>query len=665
MYHVLKQYISNRKSGFDSIYQRKVEGEDISLRGALTGTSVRMLDGSHEQVTAMYYDRNGRVVQSRSNNHLGGYDKYYFRYDFTGAMLKQRHEHKVANQTQIVENYTYEYDNKGRPTTTLHAINSHTPIKIRELQYDEACRVKKKILHGNMYATDYTYNLHSRLKSISSPQFSQTIRRHDGNTRQYYNGNISEIDETMNGISFSTRYDYDDLKRLVQQEVYNHSNPVYSKILNTYTRYDRNGNIVQMNRNAWIMDFDQLDHEGYPAERVDRIDSLSYSYKGNQIDNVFNVYGTQFPYYSHTPAFDYGYKSPAFIYDANGNQMADAYRNVAWTKYNQLNRPMKIQRTNGNKTEYLYDAAGVKRKIIETTPLNPMQIPLGSTGNESVAIKTTNTTDYCANFSYYNGVLQHIFTSEGYIQADNVSTANWKHIYNVKDYQGNVRMELASATLANPTTTTYTKQNLLTYYSFGHKGTPGNSSPSSNALFQYGSNMVSKGSHTMDFHFRQLDTQLGRFTSIDPLAALEYHTSPYAYCSNDPINYVDPLGLMKGLTEDDPIELPEVEVVPDNEDKYLKELEEWLREGLDDDSFNMYGYDSSYSIDWKAAEKNRETNDKFNKNVVNGTGQSEASRQTDEMIKNREYERLSFTVKELDSLNWTVVYRGQNEIKEY
>ena len=37
---------------------------------------------------------------------------------------------------------------------------------------------------------------------------------------------------------------------------------------------------------------------------------------------------------------------------------------------------------------------------------------------------------------------------------------------------------------------------------------------------------------------------------------------------------------------------------------------------------------------------------------------------TEEVIKNREYVRLSFTVKELDSLNWTVVYRGQGKIEE-
>ena len=36
----------------------------------------------------------------------------------------------------------------------------------------------------------------------------------------------------------------------------------------------------------------------------------------------------------------------------------------------------------------------------------------------------------------------------------------------------------------------------------------------------------------------------------------------------------------------------------------------------------------------------------------------------DELLKNRDYVRLSYKVKELDSLNWTVVYRGKNKIEE-
>jgi len=42
----------------------------------------------------------------------------------------------------------------------------------------------------------------------------------------------------------------------------------------------------------------------------------------------------------------------------------------------------------------------------------------------------------------------------------------------------------------------------------------------------------------------------------------------------------------------------------------------------------------------------------------------QTNKMTDELIKNREYERLSFRVKELDSLNWTVVYSGKNKTKE-
>ena len=35
-----------------------------------------------------------------------------------------------------------------------------------------------------------------------------------------------------------------------------------------------------------------------------------------------------------------------------------------------------------------------------------------------------------------------------------------------------------------------------------------------------------------DFHARQYDPVLGRFTSPDPLSEKYYHLSPYAYCSN-------------------------------------------------------------------------------------------------------------------------------------
>ncbi|MCQ2145660.1 MAG: hypothetical protein MJY72_07950, partial [Bacteroidales bacterium] len=45
-----------------------------------------------------------------------------------------------------------------------------------------------------------------------------------------------------------------------------------------------------------------------------------------------------------------------------------------------------------------------------------------------------------------------------------------------------------------------------------------------------------------DFCARYLETSMGRFTTIDPLAEKYPSISPYAYCAGDPVNRVDPDG---------------------------------------------------------------------------------------------------------------------------
>lgn len=45
-----------------------------------------------------------------------------------------------------------------------------------------------------------------------------------------------------------------------------------------------------------------------------------------------------------------------------------------------------------------------------------------------------------------------------------------------------------------------------------------------------------------DFHARQHNPLTGRFMTMDPLAEKFYNTSPYAYCLNNPVKYVDPDG---------------------------------------------------------------------------------------------------------------------------
>ena len=38
------------------------------------------------------------------------------------------------------------------------------------------------------------------------------------------------------------------------------------------------------------------------------------------------------------------------------------------------------------------------------------------------------------------------------------------------------------------------------------------------------------------------DPAVGSWTSLDPLAEKYYNVSPYAYCHNNPIRYIDPDG---------------------------------------------------------------------------------------------------------------------------
>jgi RHS repeat-associated protein len=46
-----------------------------------------------------------------------------------------------------------------------------------------------------------------------------------------------------------------------------------------------------------------------------------------------------------------------------------------------------------------------------------------------------------------------------------------------------------------------------------------------------------------DFHARQMDSRVGSFLTVDPLAEIYYSISPYAYCAGNPVKYIDPTGM--------------------------------------------------------------------------------------------------------------------------
>ncbi len=122
-----------------------------------------------------------------------------------------------------------------------------------------------------------------------------------------------------------------------------------------------------------------------------------------------------------------------------------------------------------------------------------------------------------------------------------------KKVYELKDHLGNVRATItdrkfltgitAPAYQAEPVTAT-------DYYAFGSP-LYGRNYTAQTGGYRFGfngkenDNEVKGEGNSLDFGARIYDSRLGRWLSLDPLQAKYPSFSPYAFCANNPINFID------------------------------------------------------------------------------------------------------------------------------
>ncbi len=348
---------------------------------------------------------------------------------------------------------------------------------------------------------------------------------HDTIGTQRYNGNISSIrwqskpplgaaNVELTGDK-AYGFSYDKLNRLTGTSFYEvlegkfQRTNAYQELINDY---DLNGNIKKLKRQG----------KSYGSSTI--IDNLTYTYTGNQVvgidDAVIKGYDYDFFDNGH---FYYISQTPEYLYDANGNLTQDLNKEILKITYNELNLPLTIDLTGNYKIEYKYDALGNKK------------CQMVSEGG-----RLFKTTDFIGNFVYENNYPAYHTFDEGRIvyKADSTYFAETY----IKDHLGNIRVAYGNDGVKDGI------RQVNAYYPFGMnmKELSANSSSTIHRNeYKYNGKMFQDelGLDWYDYGARFYDPVIGRWHSVDPLAEQYRRWSPYNYCMDNPIRFIDPDGM--------------------------------------------------------------------------------------------------------------------------
>lgn len=494
-----------------------------NAKGYLTDNVVTILEDGKKLYSANYYDVKGRMTKKVSSNHMNEYEVDNITYSFTDKPLTASHTHTAINATEL---YTYVYDHAERLQEVRHKLNENSEVKLAINTYDKLGRLKTKTHHGTSgHKLTYEYNIRNWLTQINGRLFEQNLYYNTGSGSQCYNGNIGSMtwksgEDGIRGYKFT----YDNMSRM-RNAIYGEGTsitpPTGKNFSENVIGYDYNGNITGLQRYGKVS-----------GSTYGKIDDLSITYVGNQLNNVTDA--ATDPLYNGAFNFVDGNKTSIqeYKYDSNGNLEQDYNKKIAKIQYNSLNLPSALQFANGNSTDYLYGADGMKRRVTHKTAIANISVPMGQIKElASSQISQTNTTDYCNNVIYENGVLSMILTEEGYVTLS--GDAPIYHYY-LKDHQGNNRVVINQAS---------TVEQINHYYPFGGLFEV-NTTTSGIQSYKYNGKELDRihGVDWYDYEARMYDGALGRFTTVDPLTEKYYSTNLYAYCKNNPINRIDPDG---------------------------------------------------------------------------------------------------------------------------
>ena len=489
-----------------------------------------------------FYSAEGAMAQLNYRNSSGTLlDSYYFEYDSLGRMVRssqydgttlvQRTEHEydeygrlyiqrwVIDGKKRSEKYTYDDGENG--DGSLIQFKSGTGHKIN-YNYDPLRRLSNASVTNSsgteLFKTAYAYEAVSGNRSSTRIQF-RNVRTTEGDLITGYKyeyddlGNITKIYQSQSPYNLLVAYTYDSQNQLTQEVHYDGSGTAASNITKSYTyTYDTAGNILSESKT-----------EGGTTT------TKTYSYTNTQwrdlLTGVTVNTGTE-----QTLSYD-GSGNPTTYY--NGEK---SYTNLTW----QQGRDLTSVTVDGNATTYAYDMNGIRTQKTVGGVVHTYVTQNGKLVRESFPYGETTI------------IMDFIYDESGRPFAVSYSKnggTSYKNYFYAINAQGDVE-GLFQVTL-NSDTGKYeqTWYGRYTYDAWGNvtATTAAGNAPGTNTLvyrnpIRYRGYVYDNETGWYYLQSRYYDPVTHRFINADSLASTGQGfvgTNMFAYCLNNPSNYID------------------------------------------------------------------------------------------------------------------------------